>query len=197
MSSLRQIEANRRNARRSTGPITEDGKKRSRRNAVRHGLTAETVIAALESWDDYEAFEAAIIADYNSETAVERQLVLRLASVLWRLRRATGIETAIFDSAAGNAPLLDPKTTLADRYLQLSAMPSFPLDRLTRYESTLWRQARQIISTLESLRWRKREPRRISFPFPFRRKGEGSVVGCRCGCATFEQVIGAQQKLMT
>ena len=44
MSSLRQIEANRRNAQLSTGPVTEDGKSKSRQNAVRRGLTAETVI---------------------------------------------------------------------------------------------------------------------------------------------------------
>jgi hypothetical protein len=37
MTSFRQIEANRRNARKSTGPTTEEGKKRSRRNTVRHG----------------------------------------------------------------------------------------------------------------------------------------------------------------
>ena len=53
MTSFRQIEANRRNARRSTGPVTEDGKHRSRCNAVRHGLTAETVIGTLEDADDY------------------------------------------------------------------------------------------------------------------------------------------------
>ena len=89
MTSFRQIEANRRNARKSTGPTTEEGKERSRCNAVRHGLTAETVIGALEDAEDYKAFEAAIIADYDAQSAVERELVLRLASLLWRLRRAT------------------------------------------------------------------------------------------------------------
>src|SRR6202161_51284 len=98
MTSFKQIVANRRNARKSTGPITQEGKLQSRCNAVRHGLTAETVIAALEDWEDYEAFEAAVISDYDAESAVERELVLRLASVLWRLRRATGIETALFES---------------------------------------------------------------------------------------------------
>jgi hypothetical protein len=93
MTSFRQIEANRRNAHRSTGPNTEEGKRRSRQNAVRHGLCAETVVDILEDVDDYRGFEAAVIADYDARTAVERELVLRLASLLWRLRRATAIET--------------------------------------------------------------------------------------------------------
>jgi hypothetical protein len=100
MTSIRQIEANRRNARKSTGPLTEEGKQRSRCNAVRHGLTAETVIGALEYADDYNAFEAAIIADYDAQSAVERELVLRLANLLWRLRRATTMETALFEIQA-------------------------------------------------------------------------------------------------
>ena len=160
MTSLRQMEANRLNAQKTGKQLRKE--RTFACNAVRHGLTAETVIAVLESSEDYETFEATVISDYAAETAVERQLVVRLASVLWRLRRATSIETAIFDSATENARLLvskakstsafDPKATLADGYLQLSAMPSFPLDRLGRYKSTLWRQARQIISTLESLR---------------------------------------------
>ena len=95
MTSFRQIEANRRNARRSTDPTTEDGKRRSRQNAVRHGLSAETVVEIIEDLDDYRGFEAAIIADYDARTAVERELVLRLASLLWRLRRATMIETEL------------------------------------------------------------------------------------------------------
>jgi hypothetical protein len=95
VTSFRQIEANRRNALRSTGPSTEAGKHRSRRNAVRHGLCAETVVGTLEDIEDYKGFEAAIIADYDAETAVERELVLRLASLFWRIRRATAIETTL------------------------------------------------------------------------------------------------------
>jgi hypothetical protein len=95
VTSFRQIEANRRNALRSTGPVTEAGKHRSRRNAVRHGLCAETVVGTLEDIEDYKGFEAAIIADYDAETAVERELVLRLASLFWRIRRATAIETTL------------------------------------------------------------------------------------------------------
>src|SRR5947209_18471401 len=100
MTSIRQIQANRRNALKSTGPNTVEGKLQSRRNAVRHGLTAETVIRALEDAEDYKSFEAAIIADYDAQTAVERELVLRLASVLWRLRRATMMETGLFEFQA-------------------------------------------------------------------------------------------------
>ena len=96
MTSLKQIEANRRNAEDSTGPRSKAGKQRSSRNAIRHGLTAETVIEPLEDADDYSAFEEAIAASFDPETAVERELILRLASLLWRLRRATSIETALF-----------------------------------------------------------------------------------------------------
>src|SRR5262249_60302171 len=96
MTSYRQIEANGRKALKRTGSRTEAGKESSRRNAVRHGLTAETVITALEDAEDYQAFEAAMTADYDAQSTVERELVLRLASILWRLRRATTIETGLF-----------------------------------------------------------------------------------------------------
>ena len=100
MTSFRQIESNRRNALKSTGPKTEDGKQRASRNAVRHGLTAETVIIPLEDPEDYKAFEQSVTADYEAQTAVERELVLRLASLLWRLRRATSIETGLLQIQA-------------------------------------------------------------------------------------------------
>ena len=108
MTSFRQIEANRRNARLSTGPVTEEGKRKSRQNALRHGLTAETVIDALEDAEDYAAFEMAVAADYDAQSAVERELVLRLASLLWRLRRATAIEWPVQDP--GQASTAVPAT---------------------------------------------------------------------------------------
>jgi hypothetical protein len=95
MTSLKQIEANRLNALKSTGPRTEEGKQRSRQNALRHGLTAETVIPSLENAADYQVFEATIYAEYQPRTASSRELVARLASVLWRLRRCTSIETGL------------------------------------------------------------------------------------------------------
>ena len=112
MTSFRQIEANRRNALRSTGPKTFEGKLRSRQNAVRHGLTAETVIEGLEDTEDYRAFEATIISDYDAQTAVERELVLRLASLLWRMRRIISIETDLLRIQA--EILRDRRSNLAD-----------------------------------------------------------------------------------
>jgi hypothetical protein len=205
MTSFRQIEANRRNAQLSSGPVTEEGKRRSRQNAVRHGLTAETVIAALEDAEDYASYEMAVTADYDAQSAVERELVLRLASLLWRLRRATAIETGLFKIQARHlldfrqrrlahqkrqnsidnicrdavgteedtqqtedeaTSSLDPgsqsATSAADQsddlthsFIRLSNLPTYPLDRLSRYEATLWRQACQILFTLRCLEQRK------------------------------------------
>jgi hypothetical protein len=201
MTSFRQIQANRRNAQLSTGPATEDGKRTSRQNALRHGLTAETVIDTLEDAEDYAAFEMAVTADYDAQSAVERELVLRLASLLWRLRRATAIESGLFkiqakhllqfrkrrqfhqdrqkiidsvcrkavateDSAEHEPPCertgsistgnpADPFDEVTHSFVRLSNLPTYPLDRLSRYEATIWRQACQVLFTLQCLDRRK------------------------------------------
>jgi hypothetical protein len=59
--------------------------------------------------------------------------------------------------------------------LRLAALPTFALDRLSRYEHLLWRQARQLVFTLETLRRHKRAPRRSTFPFSFRRRDPGAL----------------------
>ena len=127
MTSFRQFEANRRNALRSTGPTSKEGKRlvSQRRPAC---LTAETVIASLEDTEDYKAFEAAVIADYDGQTAVERELVLRLASVLWRLRRATAIETQLLEIQAealrkGGHQLDDTPQEQATSYCSVHHLP--------------------------------------------------------------------------
>jgi hypothetical protein len=201
MTSFRQMDTNRRNAQFSTGPVTEEGKRRSRQNAVRHGLTAETVIDALEDAEDYAAFEIAVTVDYDAQSAVERELVLRLASLLWRLRRATAIESGLFKIQAlhllqfkqgrrahqhrqkiidamypdanpaendarqhddtfvsGNTNSASPlayQDVLTHSFIRLINLPTYPLDRLSRYEGTLWRQACQILFTLQCLERRK------------------------------------------
>jgi hypothetical protein len=212
MTSYRQIQANRRNALKSTGPRTDAGKQTSRCNAVRHGLTAETVISALEDAEDYKAFEAAIAADYDAQSAVERELVLRLASILWRLRRATTMETGLFEiqakhlrhyrqtrevlpqaqglihAAFGRSDIDNnySQTAALGRintipgggiksnsrviefarcFLRLANLPNFALDRLSRYEATLWRQAGRVFFALEALDRRKPQERRRRFHF--------------------------------
>jgi hypothetical protein len=53
----------------------------------------ETVIESLKDAEDYTAFEMSITSSFDVQSAVEREIVLRLASVMWRLRRSTAIET--------------------------------------------------------------------------------------------------------
>jgi hypothetical protein len=189
MTSYRQIEANRRNALKSTGPKSEEGKQASRCNALRHGLTAETIVGSLEDAEDYKAFEAAITADYDAQSAVERELVLQLASILWRLRRATTMETGLFEIQADhmqnyrkNRELLsdsrdvihtlfrradsdhnvkaDNTVEFARCFLRLVNLPNFALDRLSRYEATLWRRVGRILFALDALDRRKPQERR-------------------------------------
>jgi len=207
MASEKQVSANRRNAAKSTGPRTENGKLQSRRNAVRHGLTARTVVTTMEDAEEFERFAAAIGADYKPTSAIEYELVARLASLLWRLRRSTLIETNLFElqgrlaaeqkngPQAGPDPaspgsemlyrlLCSPVTLVPSRtdsntsrptnganvanarenspihpnpatiFLRLCNLNSFPIERINRYETALWRQAVQTLFLLDSCKKR-------------------------------------------
>jgi hypothetical protein len=72
-------------------------RRRSRRRARRDGLADQTVVQSLEDIRSYRAFERALICSVDPRSVLELALVHRLASLLWRLRRANAIETGLFE----------------------------------------------------------------------------------------------------
>jgi hypothetical protein len=72
-------------------------RRRSRRRAWRDGLADQTIVQVLEDARSYRAFERALIASVDPRSVLELALVHRLASLLWRLRRASAIETGLFE----------------------------------------------------------------------------------------------------
>jgi hypothetical protein len=95
MSSDRQIAANKRNSQFSTGPRTPDGKSRVALNAVKHGLTAKTVVLPHEDLDEFEAFRGAMLIDAAPQGALEEMLVEKISADAWRLRRVPVLEAAL------------------------------------------------------------------------------------------------------
>ena len=179
MASERQIAANRINARRSSGPRTTLGRSRSRRNAMTHGLTATTVIDVLEDDAEFRSFKDQIVLAYQPVSTIHQELVRRLVSVLWRLRRANAVETGLLsiqsklqrdvrvpasqidmlelfgleDVSPNTAPELESERqrteATARAFLRLCNYNGEVLDRLSRYEVALWRQASQMIVFLD------------------------------------------------
>jgi hypothetical protein len=80
---------------------------RSRRRAWRDGLADQTVVQNLEHVRSYRAFERTLIGSVDPRSVIELALVHRLASLLWRLRRASAIETGLFE-LQGEARRQDP-----------------------------------------------------------------------------------------
>jgi len=72
-------------------------RRRSRRRAWREGLADQTVVQGLEDVRAYRAFERTLVGSVDPRTVIELALVHRLASLLWRLRRASAIETGLFE----------------------------------------------------------------------------------------------------
>ena len=92
--SSAKLEANRHNAQRSTGPRTEQGKKWSRRNAIKHGILSSALL--IDTREDKAAFEklrGALNIHYQPLSVVEELLVEDIANCWWRLRRALHFET--------------------------------------------------------------------------------------------------------
>jgi len=93
----KKVEANRRNAQKSTGPKTRDGKRRSRYNAVRHGAFVRACLLPGESRQALKKLAAQVASEARPRTAVENMLVEQIVGDLWRLRRVELAEQAFFE----------------------------------------------------------------------------------------------------
>ena len=80
MSSVKQVTANRANAQLSTGPKTAAGKRKSRMNAVKHGLSAQTIVVGDEDPAEFEVLRENLEQDFQPETYLERELLQRLST---------------------------------------------------------------------------------------------------------------------
>jgi hypothetical protein len=157
MTSNLQIEANRRNARLSTGPRTEQGRRASRMNALRHGLTAQHVTVFDESEVDFRRFHRQMMRVLHPEGAMEAQLAERAVICAWRLRRVYRIETGMFSKArklwAPTGPTL--ANDIETVYTRLSSQRD-DLAKLSRYEGSIERSLRRALLDLERRQTRRR-----------------------------------------
>ena len=96
MSTAAQIAANQANAQSSTGPKSEDGKKRSSLNALKTGLTGRTVLMPGDDAKAYQDHVCRFIDEFEPATAREEELVQSLADTRWRLLRIPALETNLY-----------------------------------------------------------------------------------------------------
>jgi hypothetical protein len=99
MATEKQIQANRRNAQKSTGPKTPEGRAAVRLNGVKHGLTASALTLPDESAAEFEALLDSMQAEHQPTTPTEVALVRRIAMATWRLTRLYHIESGFFTIA--------------------------------------------------------------------------------------------------
>jgi hypothetical protein len=99
MATERQIEANRRNAMKSCGPRTSEGKAKVAMNALKHGLLAQHVVLPNEDGDEFQEFSLGLEQQLLPVGELERMLVDSIAAYAWRLRRLVRVERGILIQA--------------------------------------------------------------------------------------------------
>ena len=153
MTSLRQIEANRRNATNSTGPRTTRGKAVVALNAVQHGILSRQAVIQGESEAELVDLGKRLRGQLAPMGELELLLADRIISTAWRLRRAIALETKLFDTERGDSSAYyDALVYKSDRNrLQL----------FSRYELTL---ERSLFRALHELR--RLQAERCGMPVP-------------------------------
>jgi hypothetical protein len=110
MATLKQFEANRRNAQKSTGPKTCEGKAAVSMNALRHGLRARSVVLPGENREEFNQLCGDLEVEWNPQSRTEQFYVEQMAVSQWKLTRMEVGEVNIFKDPAGpekQIPLLD------------------------------------------------------------------------------------------
>jgi hypothetical protein len=100
-----QILANRRNAQKSTGPRTIEGKAAVSQNAVQHGFSARQDVISSESQADFDQYRDRILAELDPASPMESMLAERIVGLSWRLKRVGRIQNQAIDALnADNTP---------------------------------------------------------------------------------------------
>ncbi len=160
MASEKQTNANRANARRSTGPRTAAGKARTSRNAIKHGLLGKHLLLENESVEDYDALLNGLIDSHQPVDTAEALLVEKMAIALWKMRRLHAVETATIHYSQITSPTLqrsnNPEVNayLADLQAQTRALPAND-QRLIRYQGQLEGQFYRALAALQMLQTRR------------------------------------------
>ena len=150
MSSQRRINASRRNGALSRGPKTEAGKRRSSQNALSHGLLAKQVVLSNESEQEFQVVLNQYVEKFAPRDGVEFGMVEEMASCHWRLRRAMGIETTLFDKIMDDCDHVKQPERIGEAWHILAQAPS--LQTLLRYQTTLQRMHQRAMNNLLLLR---------------------------------------------
>jgi hypothetical protein len=173
MATERQIAANRANAKRSTGPVTDAGKQASSQNAIHHGLLSHScIILKGEKADRFDALLASLVEEFQPTTPNEHMLIETMAVARWRQVRNWTIQTATLeletanqDQTASSPPVI---AALAFRAL---ADNSQALHLLQRYDTALDRQYSRALANLLKVR-AARANDRTSDPQPIRKESQ-------------------------
>ena len=157
MATQSQIDANRMNAQKSTGPKTPEGKAKSRRNALQHGLTAKSCMLADEDPDDLLDLTEEIREKFNPQDTDEDFLIERMAKARIRYNRIMPIEASIFNLRLvvdkAPPPLMEAQGETCQRawaYMR-DANGGNALSKLSRYETTLLREYDRSRAELEKM----------------------------------------------
>ena len=114
MATIKQINANRKNALLSKGPKTDLGKLNSSKNSLKHGLTAKQLVIG-EDLKEFEKYRDHMIEALKPEGILEEQVVFKIIDVGFRLRRIGGIEAGIYNQEILHHEIDEYKQKMAEK----------------------------------------------------------------------------------